>query len=103
MIDSKIRSIIKEIFSGLDYERVILFGSRSRGNYSEKSDFDILLILKKNIAVTEKIKLSTRLRKTFAQKGIDADIIVKSSDEVKYYKDKVGNVVKTALLEGIPL
>ena len=36
-------------------------------------------------------------------KKIDADIIIKSKDEVEYYKDKIGSVVRSALKEGVPL
>jgi predicted nucleotidyltransferase len=102
-MDNKIQEVIKQTFNDLDYERIILFGSRARDDFSEGSDYDILIIVQKSLAIEEKMRLSGRLRKELAKKGIDADIIIKSSDEVEYYKDKIGSVVRTALKEGVAL
>ena len=76
---------------------IILFGSRARGDFENTSDYDILIILKNDLDMKEKIALSASLRKILAQNGIDADIILKTQNEVDYYKNKVGNVVKSAL------
>ena len=95
--------MLKETFGKLDYEKIILFGSRARDDFSEGSDYDILIIVQKSLAIEEKMRLLARLRKELAKKGIDADIIIKSNDEVEYYKDKIGSVVKTALKEGVAL
>ena len=95
--------MLKETFGKLDYEKIILFGSRAKGEFSEVSDYDILIIVQKNLAIEEKMRLLVRLRKELAKKGIDADIIIKSKDEVEYYKDKIGSVVRTALKEGVAL
>jgi predicted nucleotidyltransferase len=89
--------------SQLDYDRIILFGSRAREDFSERSDYDILVVLRKNITIDEKMKLLVRLRNDLAHKGIDADIILKSIDEAEYYRDKIGSVVRTALNEGVAI
>jgi len=47
--------------------------------------------------------LSADLQKKLAAKGIDADVILKSQTEVRYYKDKIGSVVASALREGTAL
>ena len=93
----------KEVFGDLNCEKIILFGSRARGNFSEGSDYDILIILRKALPIKEKIRLFTRLRRDLAKRGVDADIIIKSRDEVDYYKDKIGNVVRNALRDGVTL
>jgi predicted nucleotidyltransferase len=92
---------IKEVLNQLDYDRIILFGSRARDDFSERSDYDILVVLHKSITIEEKMKILANLRNQLAHKGIDADIILKSTEEVEYYKDKIGSVVKTALNEGV--
>jgi predicted nucleotidyltransferase len=94
---------LRETLGGLNYEKIILFGSRAKDESSETSDYDILIIVQNGLAIEEKMRLSGRLRKELARKGIDADIIIKSNDEVEYYKDKIGSVVKTALNEGVAL
>lgn len=102
-MNKEIQRLLKETFGELDYEKIILFGSRAKGEFSEVSDYDILIIVQKSLAIEEKMKLLGRLRKELAKKGIDADIIIKSNDEVEYYKDKIGSVVRTALKEGVAL
>jgi predicted nucleotidyltransferase len=103
MMNNQAQKSIKEVFSQLDYERIILFGSRARDDFSDRSDYDILVILRSSITIEEKMKLLAVLRSQLAHQGIDADIILKSADEVEYYKDKIGSVVKTALKEGVAL
>jgi predicted nucleotidyltransferase len=98
---------IKEIISGvLKAKRIstfetYLFGSRARGDFSSSSDYDIMIMLKKKIAMTEKIKLFTKLRRTLAKKRYNVDIVIKSADEVNYYRDKTGHIVRSALNEEI--
>ncbi|MBU1113616.1 MAG: nucleotidyltransferase domain-containing protein [Bacteroidetes bacterium] len=41
-----LNKIIYIINSYIDTNRIILFGSRAKGNYSDGSDFDLQLILK---------------------------------------------------------
>ena len=100
---------IKEVISGvLEAERIstfetYLFGSRARGDFSASSDYDIMIISKKKIAMTEKIKLFTKLRRALAKKKYNVDIVIKSTDEVNYYKNKIGHIVRSALNEGIAI
>ncbi len=94
---------IKAIFNDNIFSNVILFGSRARGDFSKKSDYDILLITKKIIPIKEKMKLAHIFRQKLAKIGIDSDIIIKSKEEVEYYKNKIGNVVRSALKEGIDI
>lgn len=103
MISRTLRNQIKDSLSILTYEKIVLFGSRSRGNYNEQSDFDLLIILKNETPMHKKISLATLLRKRLATKMIDADVLVKDNTDVDYLKDKTGSVVRNALLEGIQL
>jgi predicted nucleotidyltransferase len=103
MMNKEIQGLLKKTFSDLNCERIILFGSRARDDFSTGSDYDILIIVQKNLTIEEKMRLLACLRKELAKKGIDADIIIKSNDEVEYYKDKIGSVVRTALKEGVAL
>ena len=100
---TEIEASVKEVFADLDYEEIILFGSRARGDFSKGSDHDILIIMQRSLTIKEKMRLLSSLRKELAVKGIDADIIIKSRDEVNYYKDKIGNVVRAALKEGVAI
>jgi len=103
MIKSNLGILLKGMLQRHDYEKIILFGSRARGDSSEKSDYDFMIIMKNNLIPREKIKLSSLLRKKLAKKGIDADLVIKSKDELYDYKTKIGSVVREALKEGITL
>ena len=94
---------IREVVGQIDYEKIILFGSQATGRASNRSDHDLMIILKETLSVPEKMRLSAFLRREFARKGIDADIIIKSNTEVEYYRHKIGNVVKSAMQEGIAI
>jgi predicted nucleotidyltransferase len=102
-MNKKNRAILKKALSDPRFERIILFGSQATGAAVEGSDYDILVVLKKTISIQEKMRLSAKLRRELAQKGIDADILIKSEEEIDYYKDLIGNVTGSALAEGIAL
>jgi len=103
MIDNEVQTLLKKVFGDLNYEKIILFGSRARGDSSERSDYDILIIMEEDLSIKEKMRLLIRLKRELAKKEVDADIIIKSSNEVDYYKDKIGSVVRNALREGVAL
>ena len=102
---SEIKSIIEHICisEGMECSKVILFGSRARGDFDPLSDYDILIVVDGDITRHCKRTLSRKVREALAKKLIGADIIVKSTEEIKYYADKVGNVVRYALDEGIAI
>jgi len=103
LISDALRNSIKDSLEEIAYKRIILFGSRARDDYSIQSDFDILIIIKKVTSKHKKINLSTLIRKRFAAKMLDADVLVKDEKDIDYLKDKPGSVVRNALLEGVTL
>ncbi len=102
-MNRKIKKIIRQVLQPLDYQSIYLFGSRARGDFSEKSDYDLLVILKDSLTVAEKMRFSAQARREFAKRGIDADVIIKSSEEMETSKARIGSVVREALREGVAL
>ena len=102
-MNNKISELVEKTIGNRNCEKIILFGSRARGEFKERSDYDILVIVKVLLSIKEKMRLTGLLRKELAKRGIDADIIIKSGDEINYYKEKIGSVVRNALKEGITL
>ncbi len=86
---------------GIQAFDIYLFGSRARCDFSAKSDYDILIVSYKKLGMKRKIKLFSLLRRMLARKRFNVDIIIKSTDEVNYYKNKTGHIVRSALKEGI--
>ena len=103
MVSTALQRKIQDNLESVDYDRLILFGSHARGEASSGSDVDLLVVMKSVLPMQEKIKLSTRLRKKLASGMIDADVLVKDSQDIEYLKDKPGSVVRSALLEGVEL
>jgi predicted nucleotidyltransferase len=77
--------------------RVILFGSHARGQAGEHSDLDFLVI---EPEVQDLVKESVRLRRTLNGLGVWADVIVRSEESVREWRDVYGTVINPALREG---
>jgi len=90
-------SMLKDI----EHKRIVLFGSRAKGDSNSSSDYDILIETNDEIPARRKMLLSSQLRRKFAKKGFDVDVILKSTNDIEYLKDKTGSIVKAALSEGV--
>ncbi|MBI4723337.1 MAG: nucleotidyltransferase domain-containing protein [Candidatus Stahlbacteria bacterium] len=94
----KIKEVIKNIFPD---NRIILFGSRGRGNFDRLSDYDILVIVKQNLSIKEKRQFASKITNKLASMLIATDVIIKTEKDVNYYQDKIGSVVREAVREGM--
>ena len=88
MIEGKIKERVQEIFKEADVKvnRIILFGSRARGDWKKVSDWDLLIVVNKELARNEKMELSHLIRKELAEEYIACDVVIKSEKEIEYYK-----------------
>ena len=95
-----IRKSTKEI---LPDSKVLLFGSRSRKDYSVDSDYDFLVITKKSVDIRQKRLYKSQLRKELAKYKIPADILIQSEAEVEVKKEIIGHIIREILKEGISI
>ena len=77
--------------------RVVLFGSRARGDAREDSDLDFLVI---ESAVESKLQEMVRLRDALPPLGVPVDVVVVSEDEVSRRERVPSTLVHRALREG---
>ena len=77
--------------------KVILFGSRGRGDATADSDFDFLVI---EPSVASKAKEMIRLREALDPLRLAADVIVMSREYVEEWGDVPGTMLHDALMEG---
>ena len=103
MIDENLTKIKELIRSILSDSKILLFGSRSRSDFNIHSDYDILIITNNNIDIKEKRQYTSNIRKKLAIMEIDADIIIRTNEDVSYYQNKMGSVTREAVLQGISL
>jgi uncharacterized protein len=78
-------------------KRIILFGSRARGDAAEDSDFDVMVVEEQPAdRFGEMVRLNRLLR------GLDAavDLLVVSEEKFAYWRDVPGNVYFEAASEG---
>lgn len=82
-------------------DRIILFGSRARGDFKENSDWDILVV--KEIDKKTKYKFISEIMDELLNLDITADIIVVTLDYYERYKAVYGDISGMATLEGVLL
>jgi predicted nucleotidyltransferase len=83
-IKTQILKVLNDI--GISVKRIILFGSRARGDFLRDSDFDFLIITTDNFDFKEKMRIAAAIRKKLAELYINADIIINSEEEVELKK-----------------
>ena len=101
--DQIIEAIKKTAHDFLPDAEVFLFGSHARNEYSSDSDYDILLIINKNLSPKEKLPIRTEIRKSLLLIGIRSDILIQSKLEVDKKKKLPGHILRKILTEAILL
>lgn len=98
MPDNKLDEIIKRILQVVIPDKIILFGSRARGEEKPDSDYDILVI-KSGIESERQIAQSIYVNLI----GIKAkvDIIVKTPENLENSTKRLVSATKEAINEGI--
>jgi predicted nucleotidyltransferase len=82
---------------------ITLFGSRARHDYSEDSDFDLMIVTESAYEKRELRLLKAMIRRKLARNRIPADIIVQSKVEFEINKNVTGHIVRQVLKEGVLL
>jgi len=77
--------------------KVILFGSRARGDAGEGSDFDFLVIERE---VDDRLAEAVKLRRALRGFGVPVDVIVMDEGLVERRSKVKGTMVDRALREG---
>ncbi len=88
---------------GIEVDKIILFGSRARGDYTEDSDWDVLVVTKEEVDNKRKVDFIVELKILFARLNIPNDIIVKSREELDEEKNYAFTISSFALKEGISI
>jgi predicted nucleotidyltransferase len=93
--------IVKTILKEVEAEKVILFGSRARGDNRPESDLDLLIIQKNDFSKSKSRWNETiKIRKALKNYMVSKDILLFSESEVDYWKDSLNHIIPTCLKEG---
>ncbi len=78
-----LRDLVKSIESQINPVSIVLFGSYAKGNATEESDIDVLLISK------TKSEIDKITKEIYAKYGKEINVIIMTPTEFKKQKDKV--------------
>ncbi len=95
---TKLDQLIERIVEVADPTHIYLFGSRARGEASEGSDYDFLVVEDRPVHTRRE---SVRIRRSL--RGIvDApiDVIVARQEQIERYKEHKALIYHTALTQG---
>lgn len=98
MYDNKvIEQVINAILQVIIPDKIILFGSRARGEATADSDYDILVI---KSGIENELRIEQSIYRKLFNVNASVDIIVKTPESIERSKDKIGSFIKYALAEG---
>jgi predicted nucleotidyltransferase len=92
-----IRRLTELLVEAAKPNRIILFGSRARGEASEDSDLDVMVIEE---VVSDRVGEMVRLNRLLRSLDIPVDLLVVSAEKFNYWRDTPGNVYFEAATEG---
>lgn len=94
--DPWISVIVERVVKHFHPDRIILFGSRARGDARDDSDYDLLVVLP---VVRSRFHDAVAIRRVLADLPLSKDVIVASPDMVET-GGRLGSVLRPALAEG---
>lgn len=99
----KIKEIVQKNLNGYHLEKVILFGSRARGDNDAESDYDLCIILREELDHSAKSVFMDLLSEKFAEQEICADVLISTQKSFEVNKGNLDNVAKYIYEEGVLL
>lgn len=96
-IQETLDEIVSRIVKRFNPEKIILFGSRARGNTETHSDVDLLVIMP--VPGTRR-KLATEIDLSLVGIDLPTDVIVVTPEEVQRNQDRIGTIIRPAVREG---
>ena len=99
-----LKRIKSMVLAMLPDSKVLLFGSRARGDYNRDSDFDILIITPQTLPLKEKMNWGNKIHETLVNAlEIPIDVFINSEKEVAVKRELPGHTIRWAMKEGIIL
>jgi HEPN domain-containing protein/predicted nucleotidyltransferase len=95
--DHVLDHLTRTIVEHLRPRRVVLFGSRARGNAKAESDYDIMVEIETDLASADRTRAVSDL---FPRRQWSMDVLVYTPDEIRRWKDDVGLVLYDIVRDG---
>ena len=95
--DELLREIVSKIVDNFDPRRIILFGSRARGNYLPDSDIDLFVELETNDGPIDR---QLKIRSLFPHRRWGLDLVVCTPEETRRQREMVSSLIPVIEEEG---
>ncbi|MEW5691663.1 MAG: nucleotidyltransferase domain-containing protein [Candidatus Hydrogenedentota bacterium] len=95
--------IIREEFKreGIEPVKIYLFGSQVNGRADNKSDWDFLVIINKELNRDEKWSIILKIKRRLAKLRIPNDIVINSVKQIEERAEDTGFITYYALKYGV--
>jgi predicted nucleotidyltransferase len=97
MPDDVVQTMVERIAARFQPLRIVLFGSRARGEATASSDVDLLVVLPE---VANKRHAAVEIRRILGDLPVCKDIVVTTPEEIASRGQVIGGVLWAALREG---
>src|SRR5918999_2529985 len=98
--DRVLQQVTQTIVERLSPRRIVLFGSRARGDAKADSDYDLMIEMDTQLESTERRRAFLDL---FPRRPWSIDFLVYTPDEIKRWRDDVGFDLYDIVREGYTL
>ena len=96
-MDTSLEKAVKIIVNEIKPDKILLFGSRARGDYRGESDYDLCIIKE---GVEHRRKLAQRIYRLLYGSGVPVDIIVETPENFDRLKDYPSLIYKEIAKNG---
>ncbi len=99
--ESLVSEAVARIVREIDLEKVILFGSRARGDERDDSDVDLLVVASEELIRQHgRRRLLARFWSAMGHLPASFDFLLFFPDEIVQWQDSVNHVISRAMREG---
>ena len=99
-----LNSIKSTVNSFLPDSKVLLFGSRARGEADSQSDYDLLVVTPDTLAPRVKMNWENKIRRALVYSlNVPFDVILQSQNEIDEKRNLVGHIVHYAMKEAVEI
>lgn len=91
--------VLEAILKAVPAQKIILFGSRARGEARPESDYDLLVVVPREVDKRSAAR-SLYLALAKVRKGFAVDLVVAHPEDLEKYKDAWMTIYPQALREG---
>ena len=96
-LEQTLGEMVSRIVRGFRPEKVILFGSLSRGDAGPHSDVDLLVITR---VEGSRRQMAIEMRMALSDITVPKDLVILTQEEMDTFQDVVGHIAYTASREG---